>query len=220
MAVALCGCKPVALDCSATCIDFAGDFAVYKPSDLRTVPLLQKLRVVDSLRISIDDLRDLSGLELVQVNRLWLTGNHIYPTNTFTSFQGLTESSASDLIIEDAPGLTSLDSLPARGVKALLASKVDVVNVDVSLMTDLTALRLRSNDALQSVRLGAHRMEVVALQSNRNVTTLEWGEGLTVDKSSFSENRSLSSCRIQEFIDDVQPDGGNRGFVMWNGPCP
>ncbi len=201
--------------CAAACVDFDADLAIADRNDLRTVPLLRKMRFIKSLRINVDTLSDVSGLELVEAGmiELWALSS----TTNFTSFRGLSETSTADLRVKDALGVTSLDSLPPRGLPSLSLSRTNLVDVDVTPFTELSSLRLELNDGLQSVRLGSGRMDVVSLSSNWNVSRLEWGSGLVVEGATFFENSKLSSCLIQDFIADVKADGG---YVMHNGPCP
>lgn len=206
--------------CSATCIDFGGEMAIAGRDDLRAIPLLRKMRFIELLSIGHDKLTDLSGLELTELNRLSLSRSGATSSSTFTSLRGLGERAPSSVVVMDASGLTSLDALPARGLTAFQATNVGLTDVDFTGFNDLRLLNISGAESLTSVRLPSGPMQGVGFSRNGSLSRLDWAQGLALESASFVQNRSLSSCRIQEFIDSVIPEGRNPGFVTSNGPCP
>jgi hypothetical protein len=69
--------------------------------------------------------------------------------------------------------------------------------------------------------LAAAPMAQLVVHANSSLTELSWEPGLVVrDRILFENNASLSSCLVQQFIE--QTDAGTRRdeTIRNNGPCP
>lgn len=204
--------------CSSKCVDFPGTLTLIGQRDLRKVPLLPKLRKVDRLVINVAGLPDLRGLERVDIGSLLDIVNYRpgSPDPTFVSTAGLEDAEIDVVGISNTPGLTNLGTV-LRRVTSFSVVDTGIREIDISNIS-VGHLELTGNDELRSVELGSGAMESLWIDTNSSLDTLSWGVR-SVKSIRISRNPRLSTCRVQEFVQDA---GAVPALVtvLDNGPCP
>ena len=205
--------------CASPCVDVFAPIAIAGYDDLRKVPLLPKVRLVNGLGINIDTLRDLRGLEKVDVVRqLSLSGEN--GDTSRKTLEGLADEEMEGLAIEQVSGLASLEESPVKRLEAFSAFRSSLQSLDLSGVQVVFA-NIDGNESLRSLTLPSAAMTQLRIHYNPALSELMWSPGLTVRKSlEVDANRALSSCLVQQLVD--QTDGGvpRRDFTSNNGPCP
>ncbi|MDP1830248.1 MAG: hypothetical protein Q8L48_43690 [Archangium sp.] len=205
--------------CASQCVDVFAPLAISGYEDLRKVPFLPKVRLVNGLRINLDGLRDLRGLEKVDVVReLSLSG--LNGDTLSKTLEGLADQEMDAFVLEQVTGLTSLEGASLHRVESLMVSRSSVQNVDLS-GVQATFLSILSNNDLQSLAISSGAMHQVWIRVNPLLSELSWGPGLTVRKNLLVEsNSALSSCLVQQFAEQTDAGVPRTEFIRNNGPCP
>lgn len=203
--------------CAADCIDFEGRLAVDR-ADLRQVPLLGKMRRIRDLYLGIDQLKDLQGLELADMDQLTMTGSGV--ETGLRSLNGLTDRELSSLSITGAPALTTLSNVDLFRIGALSLSTTGLTTLNLG-GTDTQELAVGQNDQLTSIRLPNSNMKMIQLTSNPELSALSWDAGLRLSSVLVIQNPRLSTCLIDQLAAETKPDGGQQfKNIIGNGPCP
>lgn len=208
--------------CSSQCLDVNGVVIVRGYKSLKDAPLLAKIRNVVVLKLYVDTLTDLQGLEALKVERLSLVGEARQldrePEANFTSLRGLEQDSLDSLSITNTNDVLSGSML--RHVGELSLGDVPVSSVDASALTT-SSLIVADCPKVTSIRLGAEPMTVVEISRNPSLTSIKWDPALKVTESvGITHNDSLSNCQALAFATETR--SGRRTFerVSNNGPCP
>ncbi len=205
--------------CASPCVDVFAPIAIAGYADLRKVPLLPKVRLVNGLRITLDGLRDLRGLEKVDVVReLSLSG--LNGDSSPKTLQGLADEEMEALVMEQVTGLASFEGTSFKRVDQVVVSRSSVQNLDLS-GTQVTALNVLSNRDLRSLAISSGSMQQVWIRVNPLLSELSWSPGLTVRNSlSVDANGALSSCLVQQLVEQTDAGVPRMEFIRNNGPCP
>jgi hypothetical protein len=205
--------------CASQCVDVFAPVAIAGYDDLRKVPLLPKVRLVRSLRVNLDGLKDLRGLENVDV-----VGNlTLFGQNGDTSpktLEGLTDEQMGALSLEQVSGLVSLEGSRVKRLEVFAADRSSLRTADLS-GVEVAFMNVGGNESLRSLTLPSGAMTQLWIQYNPVLSELTWSPGLTVRKNLLVDtNRALSSCVVQQLVE--QTDGGvpRTEFIRNNGPCP
>lgn len=209
--------------CEASCID-AWIVTVKGYASLADVPLLGKLRRVDVLKIDVDPITDLRGLENIEsLQQLSLEGTELFygrqPPAKFSSLQGLKLREINTLRFKDT--FAALTGSELQQIGRLGLSNVADMELDVGPLNP-RALELDGADRLATVRLGSGPMTDVVVDANPALAALEWDAALRVTGSvSITRNRAFSNCLAIEFANATRGsrDAGADNFYG-NGPCP
>lgn len=210
--------------CESDCLDVNGAVVISGYARLADVPLLAKMRHVFALRIYVDTLSNLEGLESIEsVVSLGLRGSARrggeQPAAVFSSLRGLRTSSLTSLSFMDTFAVFSGSEL--REVEMIDLENVAGPEVDVSEINP-TALSLSRSPEVARLRLGAGPMTEVTIERNAGLKSFEWPPALRVSKAVWIEtNPELSSCRVLDFANDTRgsrPIGNDT--LRGNGPCP
>lgn len=204
--------------CASPCVDVFAPIAIAGYEDLRKVPLLPKVRQVNGLGINLDGLRDLRGLENVDVVRqLSLSG--LNGDTSPKTLQGLVDEEVEVVSIEQVTGLASLEGASLKRVDSLVVSRSSVQALDLR-GTQMTGLSVLSNDDLHSLAISSGAMNQVWIRVNPLLSELSWSPGLTVKNLRVDSNDALSSCLVQQFVEQTDAGTPRMEFVSNNGPCP
>ena len=203
--------------CSAPCIDVDAGIGIEGYDDLSDAPLLPKFRRVLSLNLDAHALRDLRGLETVEVERLSLFGTGA--DDAFESMAGLNVRSMAALTFSSVSGREFLSGSMLEHVASATIDGTGLVSADLSALT-FRSLAVRGNRELTALTLPDNAMEALTISDNPKLTELTWDAGIRVKNLRIVSNTSLSSCLLDEFVRSAKPDGGYRTDVFLNGPCP
>ena len=205
--------------CASPCVDVLAPIAISGYDDLRKVPLLPKVRVVYGLGINIDTLRDLRGLEKVDVvGQLSLSG--LNGDTSRKTLEGLTDGEMEGFALEQVSGLFGLEGLSLKRLGGFAVERSSLQELDLS-GVEVSFLNVDGNEALRSVTLSSAPMTQVSIHYNQVLSGLVWGPGLTVSKSlEVDTNRSLSSCLVQRFVEQTDAGRPRMESIRNNGPCP
>jgi hypothetical protein len=205
--------------CASPCVDVFAPVAIAGYDDLRKVPILPKVRLVNSLRIGLDVLRDLRGLEKVDVVRQ-LTLSGLNGDTSPKTLEGLSDEEMEGFSIEEVSGLASFDGASLRRVVSLAVLKSSVQHLDLS-GVQATFVSVTSNEDLRSLALASGEMKQLFIRINPLLTELSWNPGLTVRSHLRVEsNRALSSCLVQQLAEQTDAGVPRMEFFRDNGPCP
>jgi hypothetical protein len=205
--------------CASPCVDVFAPMAIAGYDDLRQVPLLPKVRLVNGLGINLDGLRDLRGLEKVDVVReLSLSG--LNGDSSPKTLEGLSDEEMDAVVLEQVTGLASFEGASFKRVDQMVVSRSSVKTLDLR-GTEVTALNVLSNNDLRSLAISSGEMQHVWIRVNPILSKLLWSPGLTVRENLLVEsNPTLSSCLVQQFADQTDAGTPRTEFIRNNGPCP
>jgi hypothetical protein len=204
--------------CASPCVDVFAPMAIAGYDDLRKVPLLPKVRLVNGLGINLDGLRDLRGLEKVDVVRqLSLSG--LSGDNSPKTLEGLADEEMDALVMEQVTGLSSFEGASFKRVDQVVISRSSVQAIDLT-DTQMTHLSVLSNDELRSLAISSGALKQVWIITNPLLSELSWSPGLTVKNLRVDSNTTLSSCLVQQFADQTDAGTPRTEFIRNNGPCP
>ncbi|MDP1830247.1 MAG: hypothetical protein Q8L48_43685 [Archangium sp.] len=205
--------------CASPCVDVFAPIAISGYDDLRKVPLLPKVRLVHGLGINLDTLRDLRGLEKVDVIRS-LSFSGLNGDTSPRTLEGLIDEEIWSVSLDQVSGLASLEGASLRRVDTLAVSRSSVQRLDLS-GVEASYLNVVSNDELRSVAIASGAMKQVIIEVNPLLTELSWGPGLTVrSQLRVDSNSALSSCLVQQFAEQTDAGVPRTEFIRNNGPCP
>lgn len=205
--------------CASQCVDVFAPVAIAGYEDLRKVPFLPKVRLVHGLGINLDGLRDLRGLEKVDVVReLSLSG--LNGDTARKTLEGLTDEEMGSVSVEQVSGLASIEGAAIKRVDSLSVSSSSVERLDLT-GVQASFLNVASNDELRSLSIASGEMQQVFVRVNPILTELAWGPGLTVrSQLRVESNGALSSCLVQQFAAQTDAGVSRTEFIRNNGPCP
>jgi hypothetical protein len=205
--------------CASQCVDVFAPVAIAGFDDLRKVPLLAKVRQVHRLRINLDGLENLKGLEKVDVvGQLTLFGQN--GDNSPKSLEGISDEEMEGFSIEEVSGLASFDGASLKRVVSLAVLKSSVQHLDVS-GVQASFVSVNSNGDLRSLALASGEMKQLFIRINPLLTELSWNPGLTVRSHLRVEsNSALSSCLVQQLAEQTDAGVPRMEFFRDNGPCP
>ncbi|MFT3713545.1 MAG: hypothetical protein QM817_38300 [Archangium sp.] len=202
--------------CKASCIDVPTNVSIYGYSDLREVPLLAKIRTVDSLSISVGGMTDLRGLEQVDiVDELRLEGSS--DLMSFTSLTGMTDHELRSLELKSVYGLKSLDGAQLERLARFSAEGVGLQRLDLSAF-DMSDVYIRSAQ-INELALGTGTKLGITLETAGPLSTFTWRRPFTASFFGISHNENLSTCFINDFVAETKTQGATV-LVNDNGPCP
>ncbi len=204
--------------CASPCVDVFAPLAISGYDDLRKVPLLPKVRFVNGLGINLDGLRDLRGLEKVDVVReLSLSG--LSGDSSPKTLQGLADEEMDALVLEQVTGLASFEGASFKRVDQVVVSRSSVQSLDLSGI-QMTALNVLSNRDLRSLAISSGALKQVWITSNPLLSELSWSPGLSVRNLRVESNGALSSCLVQQLVEQTDAGVPRMEFIRNNGPCP
>jgi hypothetical protein len=205
--------------CASQCVDVFAPVAIGGYDDLRKVPLLPKMRLVQRIRVGMDGLKDLKGLEKVDVvGHLTLFGQN--GDNSPRTLEGLSDGQMEGFSIEEVSGLASLEGASLKRVDSLSVAGSSVQRLDLS-GVQASYVNVFANYDLRSVALSSGESKQVIIRANDVLTELSWGSGFTVRNQIVVEsNGSLSSCLVQQFVEQTDAGVRRTEFISNNGPCP
>lgn len=205
--------------CSSPCVDVFAPIAIAGYEDLRKVPLLPKVRLVQKLGINMDTLRDLRGLEKVDVvGELSLSG--ISGDTSRRTLEGLTDEEMDAFTLEEVSGLVSLEGSPIKRLDFFKADRSSLQSLDFG-STQVASMNVEFNESLRSLTLPPGAMSYLWIHANPALAELMWSPGLTVRKAlEVDANRALSSCLVQQLVEQTDAGVPRRELNLNNGPCP
>jgi hypothetical protein len=205
--------------CASPCVDVYAPIAISGYEDLRTVPLLPKVRLVHKLGINIDTLRDLRGLEKVDVVReLSLSGQN--GDTSRKTLEGLADEEMDAFSLEQVSGLANLEGSPVKRLNVFGAVSSSIQNIDLG-GVQVTDVNVDGNDSLSSLRIPSAMMTQLRVRANTKLSELNWGPGLTVSRTlEVYANDALSSCLVQQLVEQTDAGVPRWEFISSNGPCP
>jgi hypothetical protein len=205
--------------CASKCVDVFAPVAIGGYDDLRRVPLLSKLRVIQRLRVNMDGLKDLRGLEAVDVTgHLTLFGQN--GDGSPKTLDGLSDEEMEGFSVEQVSGLATLESASVKRVDSLSVMGSSVQHLD---LTGIQAsyVSVLATDELRSLSFAAGEMKQVIIRGNGQLSELSWTPGTTVRNQLVVEfNDALSSCLVQQFVEQTDAGVRRTEFIRNNGPCP
>jgi hypothetical protein len=201
--------------CKASCID-AEIVGISGYTDLREVPLLAKMRSVHYLTVVVDGVKDLRGLENVDVDVLHLTTSLEDP-RSFKSFDGLGDRELDELDLSKMFGLLEFDGSRFDKLGSFAASDSGLQRIDLSMHSG-TNVGLNRLDDVTSVALGGASTWGVSFVSLGSLRTFTWQPDLRVTKTiNIQNNPVLSSCVVADLVAQTRPQ---LVLTSNNGPCP
>ncbi len=205
--------------CASQCVDVFAPVVVAGYDDLRKVPLLPKVRLVNWLAVNMDGLKDLRGLEKVDVVRNFkLMGQN--GDSSPKTLEGLFDEVMEGFSIEQTTGLAGLEGAALKRVESLLVSRSSVQQLDLS-GVQASYVNVTGNDDLRSISFASGEVKQVYIHANSSLAELSWGPGFTVrDQVVIDSNTALSSCLVQQFVDQTDAGRPRMEFTRNNGPCP
>jgi hypothetical protein len=205
--------------CASPCLDVFAPVAISGYSDLRMVPLLPKLRQVQKVSINIDTLHDLRGLEKVDVlTELSLNGRN--GDTTRKTFEGLSDEEMGAFTLEQVSGVASLEGASVKRLEVFAARSSSLHSLDLS-AAQVAFMNVDANESLRSLTLPSGEMTQLWIQRNPQLSELTWRPDLTVRKNLLVDsNQSLSSCVVQQLVEQTDAGVRRTEFIRNNGPCP
>lgn len=203
--------------CASACVDVESFLAIAGYDDLRRVPFLAKVRRIGNLGINVDGLKNLKGLERVDiVHELSLSG--LTGETLPKTLDGLADEEMESFWLDAVTGLESLIGAPKK-VDSFAVTRSSLQTLDLRAVASAN-VSIEGNDRLQSIALGSGPLNQLTVRANPALRELTWDPGLTIRRSvRIDANTSLSSCRVQELVDQTKI-GARSDFVLNNGPCP
>lgn len=205
--------------CEAPCVDVSGTLEIDGYDRLVDVPGLSKIRRLGGLAIHVKTLRDLKGLEHVDVTGGLYLINRSGESDSFMSLEGFSDDTLIGLTLNGLRAARfDLKTLGLRQLELLNLEYTDLVSVDATGWS-LKSISVRGCDELLSINLGAAPMESVSLIGNEKLETLTWPEELSVKRNIYiTNNTALSTCEISNFVSETTESA--IGVVTENnGPC-
>ena len=135
------------------------------------------------------------------------------------TLQGLTDDEMDALVLEQVTGLTTLKNTSFKRVDQVVVSRSSVQALDLS-GTQMTALNVPSNRDLRSLAISSGALKQVWITSNPLLSELSWSPGLTVRNLRVESNSALSSCLVQQLVEQTDAGRPRMEFIRNNGPCP
>lgn len=205
--------------CSAACIDVPGGVvSVAGYDDLRKVPLLAKMRTIHRLAIDVEGLVDLRGLEHLDITLSLDLSTHGGDLTSFASLDGLEDRDVGEVAFKQLLGLAEFDGARFSRLDYFSAEDCALRRVDLSSLRP-KYVYLNGLSELRELALGGGTMDQLGLTSSSILAGFSWQPDLKLRSYNIQNNRALSSCLVQDFIDATYVPPGVR-LSSNNGPCP
>ena len=206
--------------CAASCIDvLEGHVNINGYPDLREVPLLAKFRTVQDLDLDVEGLRDLRGLEGVDIVGTLKLSTHGADMFSFKSLDGLSDRALTGVFFKQVMGVEDFDGARFDRLDALMVEDAALRRIDLSSLS-MEHLSLIGASELTSLRVGSGVMGEASIMSASQLTGFSWVPGLKVRNFNIQNNSQLSSCLVADFVEATNLGLASSRLVANNGPCP